>query len=289
MRERMQQVAPHPREGSLIARLLFSFEGATCLFGSEAGINRNRRLLFRKQNPVAIFAGKFTPRPIHIVAQGHQNVALILTAPSRRPSRYRTIPDRQRTIRHHCLLGRIVNAPNPMTMWTSAFGAVRRERLTVEFRLAWRIRARTRIQHPQQIGQRGYASHRRAGSWRAALLLQSNRGWKSVDAVHFRNPHLIEQAPGVRRNRFQIAALSFGIKRPEGERGLARPRHTRENDQRITRYLHIDVLQIVLPRSLYGNEPCKLPVRSHYLSINAGTIASGLMQKSRSFEASDRH
>jgi hypothetical protein len=68
MRERMKQMAAHPREGSLIARLLLSFEGSACFFRSESGINRNGRLFFGEQDPVAILLGKLMPGTIHIVA-----------------------------------------------------------------------------------------------------------------------------------------------------------------------------------------------------------------------------
>src|SRR4051794_3201738 len=94
------------------------------------------------------------------------------------------------------------------------------------------------------------------------MTILGDCGWKTVDAIDFRNAHLFEEAPGVRRHGFQIATLGFRIKRVEGQRGLAGPGHTGENDQRITRYLHIDVLEVVLPCPLYRNKPGELSVRT---------------------------
>jgi hypothetical protein len=74
------------------------------------------------------------------------------------------------------------------------------------------------------------------------LLLESDGGWKTVDAVNFRNTHLIEEPPGIRGDGFEITPLSFRVKCPESKRGLARSGYTRENDQRITRYFDINVL-----------------------------------------------
>ena len=139
----------------------------------------------------------------------------------------------------------------------------------MEFRLARWIGTSTRIQHPKQIGQGCYASDRGAGSWRSTLLLKSDRRGKTIDAVHFRNAHLVEKAPGVRRDGFKIAALSLRIKSAEGQRRLPRPGYARKNNQRIARYFYIDILEIVLPRSFYRNKPRELSARRHRFSSNS--------------------
>src|SRR3954451_23891970 len=130
----MQQIPAHAGESSLIAWLLFSLEGPACFFGSESGINRNGRLLFSEQNPVAILPGKFTPRSIHIVAKSDQDVTLVLPAPGWRPGCDRAFANGQRIVGGHRLFGGIINAPNTVTVRTSAFRAVGRERLTMELR-----------------------------------------------------------------------------------------------------------------------------------------------------------
>ena len=55
-----------------------------------------------------------------------------------------------------------------------------------------------------------------------------------VDVGH---RHLMEQAPRVRRDRFEVAPLRLGVERAERERRLARSGHAGEDDQRVARDL----------------------------------------------------
>ncbi len=48
----------------------------------------------------------------------------------------------------------------------------------------------------------------------------------------------------------QVAALALGIDRVEGQRGLARPRQSCEDDQAVARQFKRDVFQVVLARAL---------------------------------------
>ena len=114
-----------------------------------------------------------------------------------------------------------------------------------------RIVAGARVQHAQQVRQRRHAADRRAGGRRAALLLQGDGRRQAIDLVHLRHGHLVKQPPGVRRYRFQVAALRFGVERAEGQRRFAGSRYAREDDQRIARDIDIDVLQIVLARAAH--------------------------------------
>src|SRR6476646_8353959 len=74
VRKRVKQIAPYSRERSLIAWLLFSLEDPACLFGRKASINRNGRLFFGEQNPVAIFPRQLAPGTIDVVTKCHQNI-----------------------------------------------------------------------------------------------------------------------------------------------------------------------------------------------------------------------
>src|SRR5436190_23336641 len=59
----------------------------------------------------------------------------------------------------------------------------------------------------------------------------------------------MEKAPGVRRDGFEVAPLSFGIQRPERERRLSRSGHAGEDNKGIAGNLKRDVLEVMLAGS----------------------------------------
>src|SRR5205807_1737742 len=71
-----------------------------------------------------------------------------------------------------------------------------------------------------------------------------------LDRIDVRLLHLLQELARVGRERFDVAALAFGINRVEGERGLARARKPGDNDQAIAWNLKVDILEIVLARAL---------------------------------------
>ena len=86
------------------------------------------------------------------------------------------------------------------------------------------------------------------------MLLEGDGGREAVDGIDLRNAELMEKAPGVGRDGFEVAALRLGVKRPEGERRLPRPGDAGENDQRITGNADVDVLEVVLSGATDVNE-----------------------------------
>ncbi|MNY44572.1 hypothetical protein D3C86_1796100 [compost metagenome] len=64
----------------------------------------------------------------------------------------------------------------------------------------------------------------------------------------------MEQATGIGRDRFQIAALRLGIEGGEGERRLAGSRHAGEHDQGVARDVHVNILEIMLARAPDADE-----------------------------------
>lgn len=64
----------------------------------------------------------------------------------------------------------------------------------------------------------------------------------------------MEQAPGIRRDRFKIPTLRLGVERPECERRLARSGDTGEDHQRIAGDLEVDVLEVMLAGPANANE-----------------------------------
>ena len=125
----------------------------------------------------------------------------------------------------------------------------------MKLRLAPRIAAGARVQHAQQVGERGDAAHRRACGRHAALLLERDGGRQSVDLAHVGHAHLVEQPPSVRRDRFQVASLRLGVQRSERERRLAGARHAGEHDQCVAWDVEVDVLQVVLACASHAHEP----------------------------------
>ena len=136
-------------------------------------------------------------------------------------------------------------AADAVAIRTGALGRVRRKQLCVKKRLISRIDAGARVEHPQQIGQRRHAADRRPGGRRAALLLQGHRRRQPLDRIHLGNRHLVEKAPSVRRDGFEITPLGFCIQRPEGQRRLPGSGHAGKHDQRIAGNLERHVLEIV--------------------------------------------
>jgi hypothetical protein len=65
---------------------------------------------------------------------------------------------------------------------------------------------------------------------------------------------LLDQAPGVWRDRLEKSALSLGEECPEGKGGFARAGHTGESDYRVPGQIHVDVLQVVLPGTAHAHE-----------------------------------
>ena len=68
-------------------------------------------------------------------------------------------------------------------------------------------------------------------------------------AVDLRLVHAVEELPRVRRERFDVAALAFGIERVEDERRLAAARYAGDDDQLVRGQLERQVLEIVLARA----------------------------------------
>jgi hypothetical protein len=79
-------------------------------------------------------------------------------------------------------------------------------------------------------------------------LLQGNGGRKSVDGIDRRDVELVEKAAGVRRDRFEIASLSFGIKGAEGQRRFTRPRNPSEDNEGVARDVNVNIFQVMLTR-----------------------------------------
>src|SRR5581483_1351093 len=70
-----------------------------------------------------------------------------------------------------------------------------------------------------------------------------------LDEVDVRLVHLAEELARVRTQRLDVAPLALGEDRVERETGLAAPRQAGEDDERVTRQLERDILEVVLSRT----------------------------------------
>lgn len=93
------------------------------------------------------------------------------------------------------------------------------------------------------------------------LYAESQRRYLESVAPYARR--LIDQAAGVRCDRFQIASLRLGVQRPERQRGLSRAGHTGEDDRCIARHREVDILQIVFAGAENANVRLHGELRRH--------------------------
>ena len=245
-RERVQDVLAGPHERALVARLESLTLRRTGLGRREARIDRHGRLLVGEQDPVAIRLRQVAPRAIDVVAERHEDVAQVLAVPRGWPCRDGAFADRQRIVRDHRRFGDLEDASESMAARAGTLHGVRREILGVQHRLVGRIAAGARVQQAHEARERGHGAERRPQARRAALLLQRDCRRQSVDAVDVGHADLVDQASRVRRDRFEIASLRFGVERAEREGRLAGARHAGERDDRVARDVDVDVLQVVL-------------------------------------------
>ena len=105
------------------------------------------------------------------------------------------------------------------------------------------------VEHADEIGECGDAAHRGSRGGRAALLLQGDGGREAVDGVDFGHGELMEEAAGVGRDGFEIAALRLGIEGAEGERGFAGAGDAGEDDEGVAGDVDVDVFEVVLAGS----------------------------------------
>jgi hypothetical protein len=111
--------------------------------------------------------------------------------------------------------------------------------------MTWVV-ASARVEHAQKVGERGDGADGRARRRDPTLLLQRHGGWEAVDRIYCGDSELVEEPPGVGRDRFKITALRFGVECSERERGLPRAGDTGEDHERVAWNIDVDVTKIVL-------------------------------------------
>ena len=108
-------------------------------------------------------------------------------------------------------------------------------------------------QQAQVVVDLGDGADRRARVRAGRLLLDGDGRRQAVDQVDVRLLHLLEELPGVRRQRLDVAALPFGVDGVEGERRLAGARQAGDDHQLVAREVDVDVLEVVDARAADRN------------------------------------
>ena len=105
------------------------------------------------------------------------------------------------------------------------------------------------VKKPQIIIYLRHGSDRGTRIVRRRLLIDGDGWGKAVDGIDVRLRKVAEKLSGIARERLHIASLPLGKDRIEGQRGFSGSRHTRKDDEGVFRYLDIDILEVVFPRS----------------------------------------
>src|SRR5437016_13782570 len=113
---------------------------------------------------------------------------------------------------------------------------------------------------------------------RRRLLLDGDRRGKPFNDVDFGALHLVKELAGVGGERFDVAALAFGVDGVESERGLTRTGEPRDDRKGVPRNFDADVFQVVLARApdyQFGqaHETRTLPPQEPWRSV--GTLSPG--------------
>ncbi len=106
--------------------------------------------------------------------------------------------------------------------------------------------AEAREQQAEMVEDLGRGPDRGTCAARRRRLLDGDRRREPVDAVHVGARQPLEELPGVGRDRLDVAALSLGVERVEGQRGLPRARHARDHREPPSRQVEVEVLEVVL-------------------------------------------
>ncbi len=93
----------------------------------------------------------------------------------------------------------------------------------------------------QMVVDLRHRADRRARRAHRIGLVDGDGGRNSLDGIHLRLVHAIEELARVGRESLDVAALSFRIQRVEYERGLARTRRARDDDELARGQRHVDI------------------------------------------------
>ena len=108
-------------------------------------------------------------------------------------------------------------------------------------------------EQPEIVVDLGHGADRRPRVRAGGLLLDGQSRREPLDRVDVRLLHLLEELPGVGRERLDVAALPLGIDRVEGQRRLPGSRQPRDDHELVARQVHVDPFQVVDARAADGD------------------------------------
>ena len=94
------------------------------------------------------------------------------------------------------------------------------------------------------FGDRGHGRARVLGG---RLLLDGDGRGDALDEVGVGLVHPLQELAGVGRERFDVAALAFGVEGVEGQGGFPRAADAGDDDELVEGDVQVDVLQVVDP------------------------------------------
>ena len=106
-------------------------------------------------------------------------------------------------------------------------------------------RADSGIQDAHIVVNLGDGGDGRARIIRARFLVYGNSRRKSDDLVYVRLLHAMQELPRISRQRFDIATLSFGKNRIEGQRRFSRAGKASYGNHMVPRHLDCDIFQVM--------------------------------------------
>jgi hypothetical protein len=108
---------------------------------------------------------------------------------------------------------------------------------------------RAREQQLQVVVDLRHRADRGARGAHRVGLVDGDRRRDSLDGIHLRLVHAVEELARVRGEGLDVAALALGVERVEHKRGLAGTRWARDDDELARGQLDVEVLQIILARA----------------------------------------
>ncbi len=104
------------------------------------------------------------------------------------------------------------------------------------------------VQQSQEVVDLRERRHRAFASASACTLLDGHRGRDSENRIDIRSGRRLHELARVGVQRFEVTALPLIEKNIERERRLPRAGNACHHSELVTRDLHVDALQVVLPR-----------------------------------------
>ena len=83
------------------------------------------------------------------------------------------------------------------------------------------------------------------------VLVDAERRLQALNGIEIGTRQLVDELPSVSRKRLDILPLALGEDRSNGQTTFARPAGAGHDNQFAMRNLDVDILQVVLPRTVH--------------------------------------